>query len=405
MTHPWPASPPEATAANFELAPGPGTTIASSAVWTEEAVSHEVAAGASMANTAATGAAWQGMGELSSATTSTALNGSLMALGAFAVKNAATAAAAVEAFMTAQSSVIPVAVCQGNRDTWAVDNAINPLVLGALTPTIVALDAEYFGEHWPHNASVGLAYSAALTVLAAALAIPPPIAPMGASPAAPAAAGAAVAQAAATGAAGDAARAATGTAQMGASAPSDVAGQMSSLASPMQSMSGLLQPLMGAFQAPTQAFQGLSSLPQSAMGAMGMFSSIKPDTAMAAGSMAEPLRAAGAGGPAAGVGAGSGAGGGGGGVGTGYPGAGLTNYTRPASSFAPEAAGRPAGLRPGGVLNAAELRSPVTGGAMGGTPMPMAPAGMLGRGNGEAGKVDIDHARIVVDGRPQDDHR
>ena len=45
-----------------------------------------------------------------------------------------------------------------------------------------------------------------------------------------------------------------------------------------------------------------------------------------------------------------------GGVG-GFPGAGLTSYTRPTSSFEPETGGRPTSLR-AGVLNAAEVRGP-----------------------------------------------
>ena len=68
---------------------------------------------------------------------------------------------------------------------------------GQNTPGIAERDGEYYGEHWPHNSSIGWTYSGALAALVAALAVPPPIAPMGASPAAPAAAAAAVGQAAA----------------------------------------------------------------------------------------------------------------------------------------------------------------------------------------------------------------
>ena len=73
---------------------------------------------------------------------------------------------------------------------------------------------------------------------------------------------------------------------------------------------------------------------------------------------------------------------------------GLTQFTRPASSFEPEG-GRASGLK-SGLLNAAEVRSgPVTSGGAG---MPVSPAGMLGRGNSEENKPDVQHARIVVDG-------
>ncbi|HNM86050.1 MAG TPA: hypothetical protein PKI77_16190, partial [Mycobacterium sp.] len=85
----------------------------------------------------------------------------------------------------------------------------------------------------------------------------------------------------------------------------------------------------------------------------------------------------------------------GGGGGGGAPG--LTQFTRPASSFEPEG-GRATGLKPG-LLNPAEVRTgPVTGG--GGMP---APAGMLGRGQGEEDKKAVQHARIVVAGNAVDD--
>lgn len=127
------------------------------------------------------------------------------------------------------------------------------------------------------------------------------------------------------------------------------------------------------------------------------------DTALG-GAVAEPLRAgtgatvsmvstASTAGPASTASAAVGAGG--------YPGAALTSYTRPASTFSPETGGRPIGRA--GVLNAADLRSPTSStsaGGMGG--MPMSPAGMLGRGNGQAagstGSTDeqVRNARIVV---------
>jgi hypothetical protein len=87
----------------------------------------------------------------------------------------------------------------------------------------------------------------------------------------------------------------------------------------------------GVLQAPMEAAQSVSSLPQSLMGSMG--------------------------GAAGGLGAGAGAAGGAG-VGA-FPGAGLTSYTRPASTFEPETGGLPTGLRTG-VSNVAEIHSPTT---------------------------------------------
>ena len=109
---------------------------------------------------------------------------------------------------------------------------------------------------------------------------------------------------------------------------------------------------------------------------------------------AEALRAASLAGNAVNMGGG---GGGIGGAGGGVPGSGLTSYTRPVSSFEPEG-GRASGLRPG-LLNPADLRAPVTTGAAGGTGMPVSPAGMLGRGQGEGEKRDVQHARVVLAGR------
>ena len=112
----------------------------------------------------------------------------------------------------------------------------------------------------------------------------------------------------------------------------------------------------------------------------------------------EAVRAlSGAGGGAGAVSAGGG-GAGGGAVGGGGGAPGLTQFTRPASSFEPEG-GRASGLKPG-LLNPAEVRTgPVTTGGAG---MP-APAGMLGRGQGDEGKKEVQHARIVVAGNGTDD--
>ena len=171
---------------------------------------------------------------------------------------------------------------------------------------------------------------------------------------------------------------------------------------PMQAAMGAMQPMMGMFQAPMQAFQGLSSLPQSMMGSLGgMFGGMKVgDVAVPA---ADLLKAGAPG--AGGFGGGAGGGGGGGGAGGGFPGAGLTSYTRPTSSFAPETAGRPTGLK-AGLLGAGDLRGPTTSGT-GGAPMPMSPAhaGMLGHGKSESSKDDVVHARIALTHDLQPDRR
>jgi hypothetical protein len=88
------------------------------------------------------------------------------------------------------------------------------------------------------------------------------------------------------------------------------------------------------------------------------------------------------------------------------PGAGLTSYTRPTSSFAPENSGRPTSLKTG-LLSAAEVRGPTASPMGGGGAMPMSPAnaGMLAHGKGENSKDDVAHARIVMEPVPQRDPR
>ncbi|HUH71200.1 MAG TPA: hypothetical protein VLZ05_21390, partial [Mycobacterium sp.] len=62
----------------------------------------------------------------------------------------------------------------------------------------------------------------------------------------------------------------------------------------------------------------------------------------------------------------------------------------------------PTGLR-AGVLNAAEVRGPTVSTGVGGTPMPMSPAGMLARASGgESNKDTVTRARVIVGGDPTD---
>ena len=406
----WPSSPPEA---NYLRLAGPGatgtaTTLASAAVWQALMASHEVAFSASTLNTAVTALNFEGLGGLGSATAATGLNTSLQMLAGWVQEKPPILASAVAAYEMAVSSMIPAEVSLANRAAQASDVAMNPLVLGALTPVIVALDAEYFGEYWPHNAGAGAAYGAALTALVPALAVPPPLAPPGASPAAPASAAAAVAETAGETAAGQAmkessqvAKLATGT----TAAPAEGIGQAASTV--MQPLQSAMQPLMGMFQAPMQAMQGLAGLPQSLLGQLGPMSG--PSMAGAAEVPAAMFAATvGPGADAVGAGAGAGAGLGGvssvGATGAGVSGSALTSYTRPTSSFAPENSGRPVGLKTG-LLSAAELRGPTM--TAGGGPVPVSPAraGMLGHSKVGASRDDAPLARIVIAGDPGPERR
>lgn len=153
----WSSSPPEV---NYLRLAGPGvagtaTTVASAVAWQALTVGDELAFSASTLNATATAADFEGVGGLSSAAAVTGLNSALQMLAGWAQEKPPIAASAVSAYETAVSSMIPAAVSIANRTEQAADVALNPLVLGALTPVIVALDAAYFGEYWPHNAAAG----------------------------------------------------------------------------------------------------------------------------------------------------------------------------------------------------------------------------------------------------------
>ncbi|OMC44316.1 hypothetical protein A5745_16710 [Mycobacterium sp. IS-2888] len=401
MADPRWTGPPELVALIFE-AGNPASVIANNAVWVTETANKELAAGLSTVNAMATSASWHGVSALASLVANTGLNVGLHTLVGWTAHKISVTQSAVEAFTIARSSVIPSVVPTTNRRETEVLTATN--FFGQNTPGILERNGEYYGHHWPHNSSVGWAYSAALSVLSAALAVPPPLAPMGASPAAPAAAAASVAQSAATSGMQNAVQASSQagqTAGEAGSAPAEAGSSMSSLMQqPMSMVSGLMQPLQDAFKAPMEAVQSFGSMPQGLMSSMtGLFSAAGAPNAASAGALAEPVLA-GAGG-AGGAGA-AGVGGIGSGVG-GLPGAALTSYTRPTSSFEPETGGRPTSLR-AGVLNAADVRGPTASTGMGGSAMPMSPAGMLARGaGGESDKeAAVTRARVVVGGDPSD---
>ena len=401
----WPSLPPEA---NYLRLVGPGsagtaTTMVNAAAWQALAVNHECAFSLSTLNTAVTAMNFEGVGGLSSVATITALNSSLQLLADWVQEKPPIAASAVTAYETAVSAMIPAEICIANRTEQAAAVATNPAVLGALTPAIIALDTEYYGEHWPHNAGIGAAYGAALTALAAALAIPPPISPLSASAAAPATSAAAVAEAAGRFVAGEAMKESgqlaksAGDGAVGPTEAAVAAGQM--MMQPIQAVLGSMQPAAGMFQAPLQAVQTLAGLPQSLAGSLrGM--SVGGEANETAVPAATPTGAGAAvfgRGPGTGVGV---TGMAGGGIGA-LPGGGVTSYSRPSSSFAPEGAGRPRGLQTG-LLSAAELHAPATTTTASSVlPMPPTGAGMLGRGKDASDSDAGPRSRIVAESQTQ----
>ncbi|WP_261861372.1 PPE family protein, partial [Mycobacterium montefiorense] len=288
MPDPRWTGPPEIVAAIFE-AGNPASVIANNAVWVTETTTKELAAGLSSVNSLATAAQWQGVGALASMVTSTGLNAGLHTLVGWTAEKIGVTTAAVEAFMIARSSVIPSVVSTTNRIEWW--GLFHTNFFGQNTPVMGERDGEYYGEHWPHNSSIGWTYSGALAALVVALAVPPPIAPMGASPAAPAAAASAVAQAGAQGGMNGAMQLgsqATQGAGQAAAAPAEGGSQLSSLMqAPMQMISGVTEPLQQAVKAPMDALQGMASMPQGLLQSMtSAFSSAGGGNAGAAGAAA-----------------------------------------------------------------------------------------------------------------------
>lgn len=261
----WAARTPEANDLLLKAGTGVGTHLANQTAWTTLGASHHASGVASAINTAATAASWLGVGSAASALNVTMLNATLHGLAGWVDVKPAVVSTAIAAFETANAAMRPAPECMENRDEWGVDNAINPSVLWTLTPRIVSLDVEYFGVMWPNNAAVGATYGGVLAALAESLAIPPPVATMGASPAAPAQAAAAVGQAAAEAAAGDGMR----SAYQGVQAGSTGAGQSTSAGENFgNQLSTFMQPMQAVMQAAPQALQAPSGLMQAPMSAM-----------------------------------------------------------------------------------------------------------------------------------------
>ena len=364
--------------------------MANAAAWEVLMASHEAAFSLSALNAAVTAMDFDGVGGLSSVATVGGLNTSLQLLAGWVQEKPTIAASAVAAYETAVSSMIPAEVCIGNRTEQAANVAMNPAVLGALTPAIIALDTEYFGEHWPHNAGIGAAYGATLAALAAALAIPPPISPPGASATAPATAAAAVAQTTGSAAAGAALKdfgQLTESVGDAAAVPGAVgqAGQM--FMQPIHTALGSIQPAVGMFQTPIQATQSLAGLPQAMAGSLLVTPRGADSNQTAVSGMMLPGANAVGREPSAGAGGGAG----------GLSGPGITSYSRPTSSFMPEGATRPGAVK-SGLLSAAEARGAVPAGtATGAIPMSPVGAGTLARGKDPGDQAAGPRARIVVE--------
>jgi PPE family len=384
----------------FELGLGPEATLAAAAAWAVEAATHDLSMGLSAVNIASLVPNFLGVGGTASAQSGSILNSLAGVMGGHCLKQQVIALAAAELYAATRAGLIPSAIIDANRVECAADITANPWVLGALTGRITELQGEY-GAFWAQNAGLGTTYGTTLNTMTSALLATPPPPAVGSNPAGSALMAASVVQDTGTSTVTAGARAGTELASTSMQGVGSAGGMDQIVSGVTQALTSAVQPMMGMFQSIPQSMQGLASIPQSLMGLFGgMFGGMNAQNALGVAGVpgtGEALRAASLAGNAVSTGAGGAAGAGGGIPGSGL--SGLTSYTRPVSSFEPEG-GRATGLR-SGLLNPADLRAPVASGAVGGSGMPVSPAGMLGRGQGEGEKRDVQHARVVLAGEEQ----
>ncbi|RDH80270.1 PPE family protein [Mycolicibacterium moriokaense] len=388
MAGQWSALPPEVNAGQLMLG-DQGASIEAAAI------AHDVLAAALMAEaaqmTATTGAAaadgFIGAGGTAMMATAIPYIAALETLAAWVEQSAASAAAILQAYLTAKAAMVQVPVCETNRVSQAGFVATN--IIGQNTPVIISLDMEYFDLFWPNNASNMGGYEGIVSTIVAQLGIPPPPAPMTANPAGFAAQAASIGEAAADGGANAAMSQSVNTVNQ---ASGTVGGAAESASAPAQSMASMAPQMMGQLGQLPQMFgqipqmlgqfpQMMGQFPQMAMGMLGPLSNGMSGGGLggldkaAAGldqtTLAATTDAAARGGGGGGVG---GFGGGGAGV--------MSSFTRPTGSFnAPGPPKLPTGWAPGagGVPEAATTTTPAAGGGTGGLYGAPAAAHMAGR--------------------------
>lgn len=268
--------PPEVIAAQVTTGDG-GASLAAAAAGYQALMAMLSSEGAAMAATTAGTAAsgWEGLGGTAMVATAMPYVAALEALSAWVEQASAAAASILEAYTTTRASLIPVAACELNRAQFAA--AVAAGIFG--WPEAVFLQGQY-QEYWAHNASLAGSYEAFVTGVLAALATPPPPAPLTANPAGAVGQAAAIGEAAANGAVNASMHsslqgvndAASGT-QAGA-APAEAVQSMMSSAPQMLSQLGQLPQMAGQLPQMLGQFpQMLSQFPQMAMGMLGPLAS------------------------------------------------------------------------------------------------------------------------------------
>ena len=350
---PWPGFDPATAYVLMTGGAGAAPMHAASAALSTLGGSVDTTVATSGVNTAATAANWSGVGGSASVASVSTLNTDQTTYGQLSLLKAQLLAAAGELHTMTPPRMVTHVQANANRGEYLVDNAINPLVWGALTPRLIELDTEYFGFMWPNNASAGLSYGAGLDALGAALSALSALPSLaGGSVAAPAMAAADVAanagitmasavmsgtEQAATAASAPATTTASQSAGSGLLGQAPLSAPATTSSTPTVSPMANVQP-----HAPVSPSMGQAQAP-----AMSMF--LPPPTAAVTAppttTATPPVQTLS---PAAGV------------QGAAPPG--VTSFVKPAEPFkvppAPSG-GQAAGLSPG-MLNAAALRGPVT---------------------------------------------
>lgn len=343
--HPWPGIDPASAYMTMTGGAWAAPMHAAGAAMTALGAHVDATVVSSGVNDVIVGEGWSGQARVRAAASVTELNADQGTYGLQSMLKGQLLNAAGELHTTTVPQMVTHIQANANRGEWGIDNAINPSVLGMLTPRLIDLDGEYFGFMWPNNASAGLRYGAGLDALAAALSALSALPSLaGGSVAAPAMAAADVAgnagmsmMSAVMSATGQAATAAVSPATSGASQAGSLSGQ-SALSAPNtgSGVSGI-SPL-----ATVQSHAPVSpSVPQSAPPAMSMF---LPPSAAAVNAPAPvmpsspPVQAM-----------------------TPSAAPGVTSFAKPAEPFnspPPPSGGKAVGLKPG-MLNASALRGPV----------------------------------------------
>jgi hypothetical protein len=346
----WPGFDPATAYSLMTGGPGAAPMHVASAAMSTLGGSTDTVMATSAVNTAATAENWSGLGQVSASASVSTLNSHDSLYAQLSLLKAQLFQASGELHTMTVPRMVTHVQANANRMEYVADNAINPWVLGALTPRLGELDTEYFGFMWPNNASAGLSYGAGLDALGAALSALSALPSLaGGSVAAPAMAAADVAANAgitmASAAMSTAEQAATAvmspaTASMGnASGATNMLGStaLSAPATPSVSPMANVQP-----HAPA-----MPSLAQAQAPAMSMF--LPPPSAAVtppapATTPAPPVQTMT---PSTGPGAAP---------------PGVTSFMKPVEPFTappPPSGGQATGLSPG-MLNAAALRGPVT---------------------------------------------